>query len=168
MRTAFARLFNKQFSAGLTLAVMKTGTSLAAGLAGALTLNLIHESYRKIDKDAPRIHLIGEEALVKILKAAGLPVPTTEKELYRLTLAGDIFSNALYFSLIGAGKSKHYLRRGLVLGLAAGTGAVFMPQKLGLNDAPSSRTTETKLLTVLWYILGGLAAGGAVKLMRKK
>lgn len=147
---------------------MKLGTALAGGLAGAAALNLIHESYRKIDKDAPHIHLIGEEALIKMLNAAHLPKPKNKKELYQWTLAGDVLSNALYFSLIGVGKSKHSIQRGVILGLTAGVGAVFMPEKMGLNDAPSTRTMETKLLTVLWYTLGGAVAGGVIKLLRKK
>ncbi len=147
---------------------MKLGTALIGGLAGALTLNIIHETYRKIDEDAPKIHLIGEEALVKILKAANLPQPDTKQELYQWTLAGDVLSNALYFSLAAIGKDKNLLKRGLALGLAAGLGAVFMPQKMGLNDAPSTRTTETKVLTVLWYTLGGLAAAGTMKFLRRR
>lgn len=150
------------------LSKMKIGTALAGGLAGALTLNLIHEAYRQIDKDAPKIHLIGEEALVKMLKAVDLPVPSSKKERYQLTLAGDIVSNALYFSLIGFGRNKHLLRRGLILSLAAGIGAVFTPQKIGLNNAPSDRTTETKLLTLLWYTFGGLATVGVLRVLKKK
>ncbi len=80
---------------------------------------------------------------------------------------GDILSNAVYYSLIGAGKRKGLLKRGFVLGLAAGVGAVFMPEKMGLNNAPSDRTTETKVLTVLWYTVGGLAAAGVMKLFKK-
>lgn len=147
---------------------MKTGTALAGGLVGAVTLNLIHEIYRKIDKDAPHIHLIGEEALVKLLKTAHVSVPNAENELYIYTLVGDILSNALYYSSIGFGKKKHLIRRGLVTGLAAGIGAVFLPGKMNLNQAHSDRTTETKVLTVLWYTLGGLAAAGAMNVLRKK
>lgn len=147
---------------------MKTGIALAGGLAGAVALNLIHETYRKIDKDAPHIHLIGEEALVKLLKAANLPVPHDEKELYSYTLAGDVLSNAFYYGCIGFGKKKHLVRRGLIAGLAAGIGTVFMPSKINLNQAHSDRTTETKALTILWYTLGGLAAAGAMNVLGKK
>lgn len=148
---------------------MKTTTALTGGLAGALTLNLIHETYRKIDKDAPHIQLIGEEVLVKLLKAANLPLPATRKDLYGYTLAGDILSNALYYSLIGLGKKKHLFRHGLFLGLAAGAGTVFLPSKMNLNQSHSDRTAETKMLTILWYTLGGLAAAGAIRfLLRKK
>jgi hypothetical protein len=147
---------------------MKAITALAGGLTGAVTLNLIHELYRQVDQDAPKVHLIGEEALVKILKATNLPLPKNEKELYQWTLAGDVTSNAIYYSLIAASKRKNLIRNGLILGFAAGLGAVFMPAKMGLNDAPTTRTTETKLLTVLWYTLGGLTAGSVMKFLRKK
>jgi hypothetical protein len=148
--------------------MMKATTALAGGLTGAVALNLIHELYRQVDQDAPKVHLIGEEALVKILKATNLPLPKNEKELYQWTLAGDIASNAIYYSLIDASKKKNLIRNGLILGFAAGLGAVFMPEKMGLNDAPITRTTETKLLTVLWYTLGGLTAGSVMKFLRKK
>ncbi|RYE20917.1 MAG: hypothetical protein EOP42_26685 [Sphingobacteriaceae bacterium] len=147
---------------------MKATTALAGGLTGAVTLNLIHELYRQIDSDAPKIHLIGEEALVKMLKAVNLPVPSTEKELYTWTLTGDILSNTIYYSVIGAGQKKNLIRNGLLAGFAAGLGAVFMPEKMGLNDAPTTRTTETKLLSVLWYTLGGLTAGSVMKFLTKK
>ena len=146
---------------------MKLITALSGGLAGAVTLNLIHESYRQIDADAPKIHLIGEEALLKMLNAGKLPLPKNRDELYKWTLAGDIISNAAYYSLIAAGKPKNLLKRGLILSLAAGIGAVFTPEKIGLNNSPTDRTLETKVLTVLWYTLGGLTAVGVMKAMKK-
>ncbi|MGI4806138.1 MAG: hypothetical protein ACRYFL_15335 [Janthinobacterium lividum] len=146
---------------------MKLTTALAGGLAGAVTLNMIHESYRKIDEDAPKIHLIGEEALLKMLKSASLPLPNNRDELYKWTLAGDIISNAAYYSLIAVGKNKNLWKRGLILGLIAGVGGVLMPKKMGLNNAPTDRTLETKVLTVLWYALGGLAAAGVMKALKK-
>ncbi|MGI4729172.1 MAG: hypothetical protein ACRYGB_11425 [Janthinobacterium lividum] len=146
---------------------MKLTTALAGGLAGAVTLNLIHESYRKIDEDAPKIHLIGEEALLKMLKSASLPLPKNRDALYKWTLAGDIISNAAYYSLIAVGKNKNLWKRGLILGLTAGVGGVLMPKKMGLNNAPTDRTLETKVLTLLWYTLGGLAAAGVMKVLKK-
>ena len=146
---------------------MKFKTVLAGGLAGALTLNLLHETYRQIDKDAPKIHLIGEEALLKILKSANLPLPKNRDELYKWTLAGDIISNTAFYSLIAAGKPKNLLKRALILSMAAGVAGVFAPKKMGLNNAPTDRTLETKVLTVLWYTLGGLAAAGVMKAFKR-
>ena len=34
---------------------------------------------------------------------------------------------------------------------------------MGLGEAPSNRTPQTKLMTVAWYLVGGLAAAGAAR-----
>lgn len=145
---------------------IKTGKLLVGGLAGAVALNLIHEGYRQMDNDAPKVHLIGEEAIIKVLNAFDRPVPN-EKNLYQIALTVDVISNTLYYSLIGAGNNKHLFKRGLLMGPAVGIGTVFMPQKMDLNSAPIDRTTKTKFLTVLWYTLGGLAAAATLKVLDK-
>jgi len=45
-----------------------------------------------------------------------------------------------------------------LLGLAAGVGAVFLPKHIGLGEEMTARTRETELMTVGWYLAGGLAA----------
>ncbi len=44
------------------------------------------------------------------------------------------------------------------LGLAAGAGALVLPKPLGLGEAPKSRRPATRIMTVAWYLIGGLAA----------
>ena len=83
-----------------------------------------------------------------------------------MTLAGDIVSNAAYYSLTGSGKNA-WLRGGL-LGLAAGVGGVVLPGPLGLGTAPSNRTTKTQVMTVAWYLLGGLAAAAVASAFNQK
>lgn len=145
---------------------MEAFKNLAGGFLGAVALNLLHETYRRIDSDAPRVDLVGEEALSKSLKFAGVNPPKGDN-LYLSTLAGDIFSNTLYYSLIGASGNKKIMLRGAAYGLAAGIGAVALPKPLGLNDAPVTRSTKTELLTVAWYLIGGLASAGAIKQLKK-
>jgi hypothetical protein len=145
---------------------MKTVKNFIGGLAGAVALNILHETVRRFDHNAPQVHLVGEEALSKSIKSAGLE-PPTGNALYAATLAGDIVSNALYYSLIGAGKKKNLLWRGAGYGLAAGIGALTLTKPLGLSDAPVTKTTETKVLTVAWYLFGGLVAAATIKAMRK-
>ena len=41
--------------------------NLLAGLTGAIALNILHETVRKTSANAPRIDLLGEEALQKTL-----------------------------------------------------------------------------------------------------
>jgi hypothetical protein len=58
--------------------------------------------------------------------------------------------------------------RGALLGLGAGVGAVTLPKTLGLNEEATTRTMKTKVLTVAWYLIGGLVAAAAINLMQKK
>ena len=57
--------------------------------------------------------------------------------------------------------------RGALLGLGAGLGAVVLPKTLGLNDDATTRTMKTKILTVSWYVIGGLTAALAINLLNK-
>ena len=147
---------------------MNTTAAVGGGIAGAVALNVLHELYRRLDPaDAPRMDLIGEEALEKTLEQVNVEPPSSPT-LYNLTLAGDLVSNATYYSLIGADKDKNLLLRGALFGLAAGVGAVLLPQPLGLDEAPSNRTPKTQALTVAWYLAGGLVAAAVTQLLRDK
>jgi hypothetical protein len=143
---------------------MKLFSSIGGGFAGATVLTLLHETIRRIDADAPRMDLLGMQAISKSLKAAKIEVPD-EDNLFKITMAGDVISNSLYYSLTGIGDKNNAILRGSLLGLAAGLGAVYLPKPLGLNERPSNRTVETKLLTVGLYLAGGLVAGAASHLL---
>ncbi|WP_303312438.1 hypothetical protein [Hymenobacter sp. BT730] len=136
--------------------------SLGSGLVGALVLNTLHETVRHLrPADAPRMDILGERALRKLLYKADAPQPD-KKTAYRLTLSGDVLSNGLYYSLVGTGP--HVWWRGAALGLAAGVGGVLLPGPLGLGEAPSNRTPQTQVMTIAWYLIGGLATAAASRL----
>lgn len=141
-------------------------SAIAGGIAGATALTLLHETIRRIDADAPRMDLLGMQAISKSLKAVKAEVPD-EDSLFKITMAGDIVSNSLYYSLAGIGEKQNALQRGALLGLAAGFGAVYLPKPLGLDEGPSSRTAETKLLTIGLYLVGGLVASAVSLLVEK-
>ncbi|MXV52333.1 hypothetical protein GS399_15265 [Pedobacter sp. HMF7647] len=146
---------------------MRTFKSLLAGLGGALTLNFIHETVRHFDPAAPRVDKLGEQALSKSMVNIGIN-PPEGNQLYQATLAGDILSNALYYSLIdGKNKTRYWLKGGL-FGLAAGIGALSLPEPLGLDSEPVAGSTKRKNLTVLYYVAGGLATAGILHLLNKK
>ena len=136
----------------------------AAGVVGAAALTLLHESVRRVRPDAPRMDRLGMRALAGGLRAAEVE-PPPEGRLHTLALAGDLLANSLYYSLVGVGPAGKAWRRGIVLGLAAGAGAVVLPPVLGLGSRPSRRTTQTKAMTVAWYAAGGLAAAAASRLL---
>ncbi|WP_461103661.1 hypothetical protein [Spirosoma koreense] len=139
--------------------------SLGSGLFGACVLNVIHETTRQFIDEAPRVDLLGERAIKKGMKKVNLEPPTGD-ELYYWTLAGDLVSNALYYSLVGLAKPKYAVPAGAALGLAAGVGAVGLPGPMGLGTAPSNRTPATKVMTIGWYLIGGLATAGAFRFLK--
>jgi hypothetical protein len=54
---------------------------------------------------------------------------------------------------------------GPLLGLGAGLCALALPPLIGLGKKPTRRTRETKLMTVGWYVAGGLATAAALRLL---
>jgi len=146
---------------------MKTIASLGGGLAGACAVTLLHESVRKIVPKAPRMDLLGMNAISKGLNAAGIKTPTGNK-LYSLALAGDIISNSMYYALAGTGNEKNIWLKSSLLGLAAGVAAITLPEPLGLDGKHSNRTAETRLMTVGLYVAGALVATGIMKLLARR
>lgn len=140
--------------------------SLISGLAGSLALTILHETIRKNVALAPRMDLMGEEGLAKVLSAAGIPVPD-EPKLFNLTMGGDIVGNAGYYALVAAAP-KHPVVAGAVLGAAAGIGALVLPDKLGLNKEYSNATPKTQFLTLAIYFVGGIVAGAVYKVLDKR
>ena len=146
---------------------MKATTALAGGLAGAATITLIHESIKRVVPEAPRMDRLGMQAISNGLKKAGKKVPK-EETLFTVTMAGDLLSNAIYYSAAAIGSEKNIWIRGSALGLAAGLGAVLLPGPLGLNPKYSNRTVATQVMTVGLYVTGALVATAVIKLLNKK
>lgn len=146
---------------------MKATTALAGGLAGATAVTLIHESIKAVVPEAPRMDRLGMQALAKTLRKANQKVPP-EQTLFTMTLVGDLLSNALYYSAAGIGSEKNLWVRGSLLGLAAGIGAVVLPEPMGLNKQHSNRTLSTKVMTVGLYVAGSLVTTAVIKLLNRK
>jgi hypothetical protein len=136
--------------------------ALLGGLAGAVTVTLLNEVVRRLLPHAPRMDVIGERALSRTLDAAGAEPPRGDA-LYRWTMAGDLLSNTLYYALVGVGARRGGWARGGALGLAAGLGAVYLPEPLGLGRQPGARRPLTPVLTTVWYLAGGLAAAATFR-----
>lgn len=136
--------------------------AIAAGAAGAAATTLLHELTRRLTPDAPRVDLLGMQALARLLRATGTAPPAGDA-LYTLTLAGDLASNTAYFGVVGAGPRERAVALGAALGLVAGAGAVLLPPYLGLSGATTERTRATAALTVALYTAGGLVAGAVYR-----
>lgn len=132
--------------------------SLVAGIAGAMTTNLLHEVTRRVVPGAPRVDRLGMQALGRLYRMAGSEPPNRD-DLYTRTLIGDVISNSAYFGLSGTLGARQAPLTGTLLGVAAGFGAVALPKPLGLDEDQTARTATTALLTAALYTAGGAAAG---------
>lgn len=136
--------------------------ALGSGLVGACALTLIHESARRFLPNAPRMDVLGMRAIANTLDTVDKN-PPPPGELHEMALIGDIVSNSIYYGLVGVGDKEGAWLRGSVLGLTAGVGAVLLPEPLGLGRQPDEHTPSTQLMTVAWYLAGGLAAAAAFR-----
>lgn len=146
---------------------MSSFLAVGSGLVGATALTAVHETVRRQREDAPRMDILGERAITKSLLHLGQPIPSPAR-LHRWAMLGDLVSNSLFYSLVACGKPEKAPRRGAMLGLAAGLGALALPRPMGLDQGPSNRTRPTQIMTVAWYLLGGVAAGATYWLLSRK
>ncbi|HEY0055697.1 MAG TPA: hypothetical protein VGB63_10095 [Pedobacter sp.] len=146
---------------------MKLISSIGGGLAGACALTLLHEIVKRMDSDAPRMDLMGMQAVKKGIRKADQPMPD-DNNVYQIAMVGDLITNTIYYGLGVAGKRKYIWPKGALMGLTAGLGAVFLPKSLGLNPAYSSRTLKTKAFTTGLYLIGGLVASAVAKKIENK
>ena len=136
--------------------------SLMSGIAGAVALTAVHQAARAVTDSAPRMDVVGMRALSRGAQAAGTEAPQSHKGLYRATLAGDLICNSAYYSLATT------YTRGAVMGLLAGLGALVLPQRLGLGIPPKSELLSNQVMTVAWYLVGGLVAAATAQHLAAK
>ena len=58
--------------------------------------------------------------------------------------------------------------RAAVMGMAAGIGAVLIPEPIGLGVPPESEHRANQVMTVAWYTAGAVAAAIAANSMRDR
>ncbi len=136
---------------------MRTREALVSGAAGAAFLTGLHETARHVVPHAPRVDVLGMRAIAMALRTVD-QTPPPHDTLYWLAMVGDLVSNSLYYSLVGFGQPQRIWRRGVVLGAAAGLGAVALPRPIGLGRQPNQHTPVTQIMAFMWYLLGGIAA----------
>lgn len=146
---------------------MNAESAIEGGITGATTLTILHEIVRKLDRDAPRMDEVGKEALGKLFKKLKLDVPDDDK-LHLLATGTELISNGLFYSLAGAAGKNNVILRGIFLGLTAGIAAVVLPRQLGLNETASNRNTKTQVMTVAWYMIGGIVAAAVTERLEER
>lgn len=145
---------------------MKVISSMAGGLAGALSVTLMQEILKRVDPSAPRIDLLRKQAAFKIADRVSNG-STDARKVNSMGLAGDIISNTLYFSLTATG-GKKAIPIGSLLGLGMGAGAIALPSKVGLNPYFSAGTRKRRWMTMGMYLIGGLVAASVSRCIKVK
>jgi hypothetical protein len=140
-------------------------SSAIGGLAGATALTILNETVKNLDKNAPRLDLLGMNAVAKVMKGPK-GVPLTDK-VKPISLAGDMISNALYFGMANANSKGNTLLKGAFLGLGAGLSAVALAKPLNAAET-TNRTPKTQAMTIAYYIVGGLVAAAVINLFGNK
>ena len=138
-----------------------------AGLAGAVALTTVHQVARAVTDDAPRMDVVGVRAIASGLRAAGADARDAAS-LYPVALAGDLACNSAYYALVAAGRRPNVWVRGTLLGIGAGVGALLLPRAMGLGDPPRSHRLANRIMTVAWYLIGGLAAAATAECLRDR
>src|SRR5690349_16475775 len=111
---------------------MKVLSSMAGGLAGALSVTAMQELLKRVDPSAPRLDLLGKQAAFKIADKIGNGNGSVQgPNVNRMAIAGHIISNTLYYSLTAAA-GKRAIPVGSLLGLGMGASAITLPSKVGL------------------------------------
>lgn len=142
--------------------------SVMGGLAGAAALTLVNETVKRVDKDAPRLDLLGMNATAKLVKSTNIKTPAFAQNLFPAALAGDLISNTLYFGMAQADTKSKTLIRGALLGLGAGVGAVTLAKPLGVDGQPTRQPAKTNAMTIAYYVLGGLVAAAMINLIARE
>jgi hypothetical protein len=67
-------------------------------------------------------------------------------------------SNSVYYAAVAAPTRRATWTRAVVLGAAAGIGALLLPEPMGLGPPPHSEHRGNQLMTLTWYLAGALTA----------
>lgn len=145
---------------------MKLNDSVISGVAGAVALTAVHQAALKLTDAAPRMDVLGVRALTQGAQQVGLTDESGNVDrtgpLYNAALAGDLLVNSVYYSMATT------WTRGAAMGLLAGICCLTIPQKVGLGDAPKSELLSNKIMTVAWYVVGGLAAAWTAQCLARR
>lgn len=128
-----------------------------AGFGGAIALSVLDKYVRKNFDEVPEFNEMGEQVIDKSLEVVNLQVKDPDK-LYNATVAGDVFTNGIYYALTP-------FKMSTLVGALGGLGAIVLPKKLGLDNEPIAGTDKKKMITVGYYVFGALVAAGIYKVL---
>jgi hypothetical protein len=137
--------------------------NIVGGLAGAVTVTALNETFRQFFPKAPQLQLLGIRAVRSLIQKTDKVDTPDRSTQYDLAMGGDLMANGTYYAMAGGS----YVAGGM-LGLAAGLGGIYLPGPLGLGEAPTNRTKTTQVLTIGYYLAGGLVAAAVNRAVKRK
>jgi hypothetical protein len=140
--------------------MVNAATALASGAVGAGVLTLLHESARLALAGAPRMDIVGMRAIDHAMDGMHMEL-LGRRGLRRAALVSDLVGNSLYYAGVAGRTPAETWKRGVLLGAVAGISVVALPERLGLGTPPNSGSWSNQVMTVAWYVIGGLAAAAA-------
>ena len=90
----------------------------------------------------------------------------SSRTLHNVTLAGDLVCNSIYYAAIPAATAGATWARAAALGVAAGMGALLLPEPMGLGPPPHSDRRSNRIMTLAWYAAGAAATAAAATAMQ--
>jgi hypothetical protein len=138
-------------------------STLLAGVAGAVAVNVVHELTRYAaggnpsSDRVPRLDRLGQDGVVLAATSLGLTPPRRGMPRYAAAMAGDLAINAGLYALT-AGLTKSPLVGGTVAALAAGVSGLLTPKLIGL-ERHTGTTAKAKAMTFADYAIGGVVTG---------
>ncbi len=102
--------------------------------------------------------IVAMRGIARLLTRLDVRIPSN-RVLHRLALAGDLLANSAYYAAVAYGRAERAPLRGAVLGTLAGLGALVLPRRIGLGEPPFSAEQRNRVMTVGWYLVGGVVAG---------
>jgi hypothetical protein len=140
-------------------------TRLAGGAIGAVALTALHELARRRVTTAPRMDLMGMRALRRMAPQFREP-QVASRELRLAALLGDLVCNSLYYAAIPGPTRRATWARAAALGVAAGLGALLLPERMGLGPPPHGDRLSNQAMTIAWYTAGAAATAGLATALR--
>ena len=149
-----------------------TMKALVSGLAGALSVNLVHEMTRYAaggdpsPDRVPRLDRLGQDGVVLAARSVGLTPPRAGAPRYATAMAGDVLMNAGLYALV-ASLAKRPMHGGVLAAVAAGATGLLLPKLVGL-EKHTGTTPTAKALTFADYAIGGVVTGFVLGLLTQK
>ena len=142
---------------------MNAAKILKNGLTGAATLTLLRETLDEAGSENSKVYPLHKKGVFRQLKKVSQKKGMGAVKGY-VNLAARLLGMVGYMGVTAVGKKKNTMLRGGMLGGLAGAAAILMSN----DDDPTVSSKELwrkRVITLALYILGGLVAGGAIKLV---